>query len=92
VETEIEGTEDILMDGIAGVSLSWTIGGSAILMVGIAGAETVDPGSWGFEQSIDGAFFTPSRLEDWFRGEAPRFVSASLGFQSISKLTIGLPF
>ena len=55
-------------------------------MVGIKGAEKVDSESWDLDTSTFGNGLEPSRVEG--RSGSGGF---SLGFQFLSKLTIGLP-
>ncbi len=89
-ETSIEGTQT-LMVGTVGASSMCSAGGSGTLIVGTTGAEAVDIKSWGFGRSDVGTVLEPSWIEGPIVDEFSCFGPVSLGLQSLSKLTIGLP-
>ncbi len=90
VESSIEGTQTLMVE-IVGASSVCSAGGSGTLIVGTIGAEAVDIRSRGFGRSDVGTVLESSWIEGPIVDELSCFGSVSLGLQSLSKLTIGLP-
>lgn len=91
-EIEKLGMGDTLMDGTEGASSMWIDGGSGALMVGMTGADAMELGRIGFERFVASGRHSRSRLPERCGDKSWRLISAVLGAQFLSKLTIGLPF